>query len=319
MSDSRITETMHYLVTGGCGFIGSHLAHQLVAAGHDVTILDNFSTGRKEKAPAQATVMEADVRDAQAVAAAMNGIDGVFHLAAVASVERCTRAWAESHATNLTGTVHIFEAAAKIARTPSIVYASSAAVYGDAPTTPLHEQVVPHPLSAYGADKLACELHGRVAAMVHGVKNAAIRPFNVYGPGQQKGSPYSGVITLFFERVQAGEPFFIHGDGMQMRDFIYVEDVSAHFMAAMQWLEKQPDAVHERFNACTGIPVTIRDLAQTVQTVSGKQVGTEHQPARTGDIRTSWGDPSHASSTLGARAATALADGLSLTWKHVAS
>src|SRR6185437_16521969 len=192
-----------YLVTGGAGFIGSHLTDALLKRGDQVRVLDNLSTGKWENLDSKATLIVGDIADAGTVARAMDGVDGCFHLAAVASVELGNRDWLGTHRANLTGAITIFDAArrARPDRTVPVVYASSAAVYGDNPNLPLAETAQTRPMSAYGADKLGCELHGRVAAHVHGVRTVGCRFFNVYGPRQDPGSPYSGVISIFFNRI----------------------------------------------------------------------------------------------------------------------
>ncbi len=224
-----------YLVTGGAGFIGSHLVDALLARGDVVRVLDDLSTGKRENLDPRAMLTVGDVADAAVVAGAMQGVDGCFHLAAVASVELGNRDWLGTHRTNLTGAITIFDAArrARPDRTVPVVYASSAAVYGDTPDLPLAESAATRPLSAYGADKLGCELHGRVAATVHGVRNAGCRFFNVYGPRQDPGSPYSGVISIFFNRIGRGQGITIFGDGGQTRDFIYVADVVEALLTTM--------------------------------------------------------------------------------------
>ena len=174
-----------WLVTGGCGFIGSHLVDALLARGDTVRILDDLSTGKRHDVLAGAELRVGDVADRDEVARALTGVDGCFHLAAVASVERCTQDWLGSHRTNLTGTVTVFDAARSAGPSPlPVVYASSAAVYGDNPHVPLSETATTRPLSAYGADKLACEFHAQVAWGVHRVPNLGLRFFNVYGPRQ---------------------------------------------------------------------------------------------------------------------------------------
>jgi UDP-glucose 4-epimerase len=173
-----------YLVTGGCGFIGSHLADSLVADGHGVRILDDLSTGKRENAPAGAEIIIGDVADAATVTAAGAGVDGIFHLAAIASVQKSNDDWAGTHRVNLTGKINVFDAAREAAggNPVPVVYVSSAAVYGDNPDVPLSEEAETRPLTAYGADKLGCELHARVAHQVHKVPVAGIRFFNIYGP-----------------------------------------------------------------------------------------------------------------------------------------
>lgn len=170
-----------YLITGGCGFIGSHLAEALLAQGDEVMVLDDLSTGRIENLPAGVTFAEGDVADPAAVAEAMTGVDGCFHLAAVASVERSMTDWLQTHRTNLTGTISVLDAARRAKRSGPVpvVYASSAAVYGDNGRLPLGEDEGPRPLSAYGADKLGSESHAAVAARVHGMPTTCLRLFNV--------------------------------------------------------------------------------------------------------------------------------------------
>ena len=297
-----------YLITGGCGFIGSHLADLLVGKGHGVRVLDDLSTGRRENLPAGAELLIGDVADRGAVAEAMAGVDGCFHLAAVASVERCTRDWLGTHRTNLTGTITVLDCARKAGGRPGVpvVYASSAAIYGDQPQAPIHELMTPQPLSAYGADKLGCELHARVATAVHGVPAVGMRFFNVYGPRQDPKSPYSGVISIFCDRLLRNQPLTIFGDGEQVRDFVYVGDVAQALWQAMQ--TKLPAG--SVFNVCTGQPTSINRLVSTLASLLHTTPQVTHGPAREGDIRVSIGATPRAAEQLGFRAHTRLADGL---------
>jgi len=296
----------HYLVTGGCGFIGSHLVDALIAAGHRVRVLDDLSSGKRENAPAAAEMMIGDVADLAAVRGAISGIDGCFHLAAIASVARSNVDWLGTHRVNLTGAITVLEAA-RARRTP-VVYASSAAVYGDNPNVPLTEDAVTRPLTAYGADKLGCELHGRVAWHVHRVPNTGVRLFNVYGPRQDPNSPYSGVISIFADRVRRGVPMEIHGDGGQTRDFVFVSDAVAHLIAAMG---KAGEAAV--YNACTGRATSVSALADAIEAAAGKRVERRNSAARAGDIRASIGNPARARATLGVAANVPLTDGLKAT------
>jgi len=294
----------NYLVTGGCGFIGSHLVERLLNEGHHVRILDNLSTGKRENVPVGCEIVIGDVADALAVDAAMRKMDGCFHLAAVASVQKSVEQWLETHRSNLTGTINVFNAA-RHTRIP-VVYASSAAVYGDNADMPLKEHATLRPLTAYGADKLGSELHGRVAAVVHGVPNTGLRFFNVYGPRQDPSSPYSGVISIFSERISQGKRITIFGDGEQARDFIYVLDVVNFLRTAMDNISTTPQV----FNVCTGKATTIKQLARMLMTVRGERVSVERQATRKGDIRVSIGDPGYAMQHLGVKAQYALVDGL---------
>jgi UDP-glucose 4-epimerase len=299
-----------YLVTGGCGFIGSHLADALVTAGHRVLILDDLSSGRIGNAPPSAEIIEGDVADPVTVRRCMNMVDGCFHLAAIASVERANNDWLGTHRTNLTGTITILDAArADAARRIPVVYASSAAVYGDNPNVPLSENATTKPLSAYGADKLGCELHAYVAGRVHGLATCGLRFFNVYGPRQDPHSPYSGVISIFCERLRRGEGVTIHGDGRQSRDFIFVADVVRALMAALAAASREGPV----YNVCTGRSTTILDVVDTVAGLLGTPAAVEHGPARAGDVRTSLGDPARALRDLNFTAATDLRTGLAAT------
>lgn len=303
-----------YLVTGGCGFIGSHLVERLLAAGHAVTVLDDLSTGKRENLPASVPVTVGTIADPSVVDAAMAGMDGCFHLAAVASVDRSREAWLETHHTNLSGTIAVFDAARRA--NPNgpvpVVYASSAAVYGDNPAMPLREDATTRPLSAYGADKLGCELHARVADGVHGVPTTGFRFFNVYGPRQDPKSPYSGVISIFAGRIARGQPITINGDGEQVRDFIYVKDLVRCLTAAMD----APRAGAPVYNICTGVPTTVNRLAEVLASLSGRALDRSHGPARPGDIRVSIGDPTALRAAFGLSCGTSLEDGLrdTLEW-----
>jgi UDP-glucose 4-epimerase len=300
-----------WLVTGGCGFIGSHLVEALLKRGNRVRVLDDLSTGKRSNIPAGVDLRIGDVADERAVADALVGADGCFHLAAVASVQRCTEDWLSTHRTNLTGTITVFE---KVRRNGAasplpVVYASSAAVYGNNPQVPLKENATTSPISAYGADKLGCELHGKVAWEVHGVPNVGLRIFNAYGPRQDASSPYSGVIAIFADRVASNSALEIYGDGKQTRDFIYVGDVVAHFLAAMQDLRADARA----FNVCTGRGITILELAESIGGLAGRRPDIRHRAPRTGDIQASVGDPTKAMSAFGLIDRVDMRDGLRKT------
>jgi len=298
----------NYLVTGGCGFIGSHLADALLAAGHKVRIVDDLSTGRLANAPEAAELMIGDVSDPIVAFRALREMDGCFHLAAVASVERANQHWLQTHRVNLSATIALLEASKAHGQIP-FVYASSAAVYGDNPNTPLVEAAETRPLTAYGADKLGCELHARVAGGVHGVPTAGLRFFNVYGERQDPKSPYSGVISIFCDRMAAGQGVTVFGDGGQERDFVHVSDVVARLMQAMAAVDLSAPV----FNVCTGRPTTILDLAQTIGDVLNVDAEIAFGPPRAGDIRRSLGDPTYAQRRLGRHDTLPLEEGLALT------
>ncbi len=303
------------LVTGGCGFIGTHLCHALVNAGQRVRVLDNLSSGKASGIPDSAELIVGDVADANAVAEAMSDADGIVHLAAIASVERCNTDWVTSHRTNLTGTLTVMEAARDAAeRALPIVWASSAAIYGAARTLPIAERTSPAPMSPYGADKLGGELHGRAAAEIFGVSNTALRFFNVYGPGQDPYSPYSGVISIFAEKLAKGDGVTINGDGQQTRDFVYVGDVVRALIASLDRLLRrrrlEQDATFDAINVCTGRAVTVAMLAETLRDLTGSAGQIDYGPPRDGDIRDSVGDAARMQRLLSIRAETRLEEGL---------
>lgn len=282
-----------YLVTGGCGFIGSHLCDALIERGESVRILDDLSSGSPDNAPKGSELIVGSVAEPETVAAAMEGVQGCFHLAAVSAVEACTRDWLGTHRVNQSGAIAVFDAARRVRGAPiPVVYASSAAVYGDCRSLPIRETALPRPRSAYGADKLGCELHARVAAEVHGVATIGLRFFNVYGPRQNPASPYSGVISIFFDRLLCGDPIEIFGDGSQTRDFVFVADVVAALLAAMPAAAEGP--VPAVFNICSGVETPILDLARLIGEVCGSEPRMRFGPARRGDILHSRGECSRA-------------------------
>ena len=307
-----------YLVTGGCGFIGSHLCDALLDRGHRVRVLDDLSTGSLANIPREVALVEGDIRNPAAVAEAIAGCDGCFHLAAIASVERSNREWVETHQINLTGAIQVFAAArgAGSGGTPiPVVYASSAAIYGDQGDDPISETATAAPTSAYGADKLGCEHHARVASQIHGVPTVGLRFFNVYGPRQDPRSPYSGAISIFCDRIAAGRPVTIFGDGRQTRDFVYVADVARALMLALEHAGRRPLVL----NVCTGTTTSIAQLAHSLAGAIGRKPVIETGPARDGDIRHSCGNPSAAHAALGLVAQYSLDRGLALTVRAAAA
>ncbi|MFC3226853.1 NAD-dependent epimerase/dehydratase family protein [Marinibaculum pumilum] len=299
---------MRILVTGGCGFIGSHLISRLVAEGHEAVVVDDLSTGSTDNLPPHgAHLLQGDIRDRSLMDHAVAGVDGIVHLAAIASVERCTRDWQDSHSINIGAFVGLLECVAKSDHPKiPVVYASSAAVYGDCDRLPLGETEHVMPISAYGADKLACEQHARVAARIFGLHTVGLRFFNVFGPRQDPTSPYSGVISIFARRCLAGQPMRIFGDGGQSRDFIHVSDIVAALCAALEKAGPEPQV----FNVCTGGATTVRELAEQVAAAAGQVPRIETGPERPGDIRHSIGDPSRLNRVLEVTARTPLDEGL---------
>jgi UDP-glucose 4-epimerase len=305
-----------FLVTGGAGFIGSHLVEALLAAGHGVVVLDDLSTGKRANLPREVAFHHASITDPQAVRAALAGADGCFHLAAIASVQRAAEDWLGTNRVNLVGTIALLDAAR--ARRLPVVYASSAAVYGDCPIQPIGEDAPTRPLSAYGADKLGCELHAAVATGVHGVPTTGLRFFNVFGPRQDPTSPYSGVISIFAAQFRRGTAVSVFGDGGQTRDFVFVADVVAALLAAMARLRAGGAVANQAdvFNVCTGQATSVLGLARTIAELCGLTPELRHGPAREGDIRHSVGNPAAARVGLGFVAETSLRAGLAqvLTW-----
>src|SRR5258708_9673904 len=300
---------MRYLVTGGCGFIGSHSADMLLAAGHEVRILDDLSSGALRNKPVSAELIVGDVTDFATVEAAMRGADGVFHFAAVSSVERCNRNWIDAHHTNLTGTITVFAAArsAKNGGPIPVVYASSAAVYGRNSDPPPRESARTRPESPYCVDKLGCELHASTAFPIHGLPTCGLRFFNVYGPRQDPHSPYSGVISIFCRHARSKEPITIFGDGTPTTDFVYVHDVVRGVIAAMSRCGERADIM----NICTGRGTSLLDLVVMIDEKLGARTAVRFAERRPGDIHVSIGDPSLAETRLGFRARTSLRAGLS--------
>ena len=297
-----------YLVTGGCGFIGSHLCKALLSRGDAVRVLDDLSTGSFANLPSTVEFLFGDVTDSELVHHALVGVDGCFHLAAVTSVELSNREWIRTHRINLTGTITVFDAAIAAGLIP-VVYASSAAVYGDCASLPLRESSEKRPLSAYGADKLGCELHAQVAGKVHRLHSVGLRLFNVYGPGQDPKSPYSGVISIFCERLGRGEPIEVFGDGYQTRDFIFVADVVTALLKAMGTrLSGGPV-----FNICTGRATSVIELAQTISSLCDQVLAIRFRAAREGEIRHSCGDATAAKQALGLSNSMELRAGLAAT------
>src|SRR4051812_39033918 len=304
-----------YLITGGAGFIGSHLAESLIADGHRVRVLDNFFSGRAENLPsAGVELIRADVTQQEAVRDALDGVDGCFHLAAIASVEYCRKEWLLSHAVNLSGTVTILDEVRKAqhrsGRIIPVVYASSAAVYGNTSQVPISEETPTDPVNAYGVDKLGCEMHATVGGRLHELAVVGLRFFNIYGPRQDQNSPYSGVVSIFCRRILEGAPIEIHGKGTQVRDFVYVADAVRALRRAMRLAAPREPRV---FNVCTGSGTQIGELARVIAEVRGVPFAPRYVPSRIGDVLVSIGDPRKARRDLGFSAETDLAHGLTQT------
>jgi UDP-glucose 4-epimerase len=300
-----------FTITGGAGFIGSHLADRLLAAGHLVRVIDDLSTGHASNLDPRVELITADIRDQDALRTAMQGAAGCFHLAAIASVERTTQDWQGTHSINQSGSIAVLDMARQCGGIP-VVYASSAAVYGDIGAETAHEGLAPSPLTAYGVDKYGSELHARVGWSLHGVPSIGLRFFNVYGPRQDPASPYSGVISIFARLATEGRGVMVHGDGGQTRDFVYVSDVVDHLAAAMRHLGAVGQGA-AALNVCTGRNISVLNLARQILLTCGQNQPDSRisfGPARSGDIRQSLGDPTRAIAMLDVRAQTGLEQGL---------
>lgn len=298
-----------YLVTGGCGFIGSHLVAALERQGHAVRVLDNLTSGDAANLSSDTELVVGDIVDADIMTKSVAGVDGVFHLAAIASVSRSIDEWVDCHRTNVTGSVTVFDVVRHLAEPIPVVYASSAAVYGNPNSVPINEQTPVSPLTAYGADKYGSELHALVASRAYKIPTVGLRLFNVYGPRQDPASPYSGVISIFAGNLLKGRDLTIFGDGEQVRDFIYVEDVVAHFTASMNWAKSGAHV----FNACTGDAMSINELVRQLQAIVKADVRINFEEERRGDIRKSLGSPTSANYELGVKAEVPLSEGLRRT------
>lgn len=300
---------MKALVTGGCGFVGSHLVDRLIAEGHSVAVLDNLSSGKRENLNAKASLTQGDIADAAVVETLVSQAEVVFHLAAIASVQVCEEQPEVAARTNVTGTELLFKAAAK--KQIPVVYASSAAVYGDNPDLPLSETSSTTPLGNYGRHKLQNEV---IAAANKDAPSVGLRFFNIYGPRQDARSPYSGVISKFMSQAIAGQPLTFFGDGGQTRDFIYVADIVSLLMQS--WKHAKGCEV---FNGCTGNQVSLKELADTILSVASSRSPTQHALGRAGDIRHSLGSPLKASNILSFTAQTPLAEGLKALYESEAA
>lgn len=310
---------MRTLVTGGAGFIGSHIVEQLLRRGDTVRVLDNFSTGIRHNLEAvlgnlgtgsgkgNLEILEGDLRDAGTVKDAVQGVELVFHLAAFISVPQSISDPETCFSINVGGTVGLLEAARQ-AGVYKVVLSSSTAVYGDTDVLPTTEETPLRPLSPYALSKQVNELYARLYTSTLGLPVTALRYYNVYGPRQRPDSDYAAAIPIFVRRLVAGESVTIYGDGKQSRDFIFVKDVvHANLLAASS------DSAGEAFNICTGHETNLLDLLEELSEVSPHQPEVHFEPPRPGDIYRSVGDPKKAGDALGFRAETSLANGLAQT------
>lgn len=288
------------LVTGGAGFIGSHLVDALLKRGSSVRVLDDFSTGKRANLPdsRRLEVIEGDVADSVTVQQALKGCTAFFHLAAIASVERSVQDPVGTHKTNLEGSIVLFEQAVR-AKVQRGIYASSAAVYGDSQELPLLEASELKPQTPYAIDKLAGEQYLAFYHRAQRLKGTAFRFFNVFGPRQDPTSPYSGVISIFLERALRGDPITVYGDGLQSRDFVYVGDVVSALLAGYDDRSDRPEL--PVFNVGRGTGVTLQDLLAAIQRLPEcpAQLEVKYGAPRKGDIRHSLADNGRLRAELG--------------------
>jgi nucleoside-diphosphate-sugar epimerase len=302
-----------YLVTGGAGFIGSHLVERLVADGHDVTVLDDFSTGRFANIAhlegRQLRVVEGDIRQAKTVEKAVAGAQYVLHHAALPSVQRSVDDPVAANAVNVDGTLTVLMAARAAKTVKRVVYASSSACYGDTPTLPKTESMAPQPMSPYASSKLAGEHYCRVFFLNYGLETVGLRYFNVFGPRQDPESDYAAVVPKFVTMLLDKKRPFVFGDGKQTRDFTYVENVvEANLMACTA-----PKAPGEVCNIACGDRVTIAGLCNMIGEIVGWTCEPKLKPARAGDVRHSLADISKAQEVIGYRVRVNLQEGLERT------
>lgn len=295
-------------MTGGAGFIGSHLVRALLARGDRVRVLDDFSTGKAEnlaEVDGRFELIVGDLRHPASVADAVHGVDFIFHQAAFVSVPKSMIDPNLCYDINVQGTANLLEAARQ-AGIAQVVLASSAAVYGDSQEFPLHETVELRALSPYAASKQVDEIYAGMYTRAFGLPVVALRYFNVYGPRQSPDSDYAAVIPIFIRRLVDGKAPTVYGNGQQKRDFIYVaEVVRANLLAA-----ECPQAAGQAINICTGSETSLLDLLATLEGILPGAPQHQFGPARAGDIFRSLGDPSRAEQTLGFRAQVSLAEGL---------
>jgi UDP-glucose 4-epimerase len=309
-----------YLVTGGAGFIGSHIAEALVRDGVDVRVFDNLSTGTRDNLadcaglPGRLEFVEGDLRNMEDLRRAVAGVEGVFHQAALRSVPRSVDDPLSSNDVNVTGTLQLLMACREAKTVRRVVYASSSSVYGNDPTLPKVESLTPRPVSPYAATKLMGEYYCQIYTHLYGLEGVSLRYFNVFGPRQSPESKYAAVVPRFLESAMRGVPLEVHGDGLQSRDFSYIDNVVSANRLAMDARE----AAGKSFNVACGARYSVLDVAQAVGQGLGRQIQCEHQPTRAGDVRDTLADISQAEKVLGYRVKVDFQDGMRRTCAYFA-
>jgi UDP-glucose 4-epimerase len=307
---------MKYLVTGGSGFIGSHLVHTLLQQGGSVRVLDNFSTGKRENLEGLTSqfsgdrfeVIEGDLRNPSHVEEAVRGIDVIFHQGAFVSVPQSMSEPQTCFDVNITGTSRLFDLA-RAAGVRRVVIASSAAVYGESQALPLVEETLPQPLSPYAVSKRVDEMYAELFTSSFGLEAVALRYFNVYGPRQRPDSMYAAAVPIFARRLMDGKPVTVFGDGGQTRDLINVHDVVRANLIASEH-SKSPGKI---FNICTGVETRLLDLLDVLYELVPNAPQPEFAASRAGDIYRSVGSPKRAADVMGFHADVSLVDGLKET------
>ena len=296
-----------YLVTGGAGFIGAHIAEALIRRGDSVRVLDNFTTGKRANLAhlPDVEVVEGDIRDTARVCQAMARADYVIHQAALVSVTQSMADPATTHDVNVTGTLNLLTAAREEG-VKRFVLASTCAVYGDTDDLPLKETSAPRPLSPYAASKLIGEVYCQMFQRAYGVPTVCLRYFNVYGPRQDPNGEYAAAIPRFLQRMKQDLPPLIYGDGLQTRDFVYVSDVVRANLLACE----REEAAGQVLNVTSGRDVSLLELADTLNEVCHTHFTPRLEPARAGDIRHSRGDGTRLAAVLGFQPAISLLAGL---------
>jgi UDP-glucose 4-epimerase len=300
----------NYLVTGGAGFIASHISEALVARGHRVRVVDDFSTGYERNLRDGVEFVKGDLADPAVAASAVDGMEYVLHQAAIPSVPRSVDRPAESHRANVDALLNLL-IASRDAGVKRLVFAGSSSVYGDTEVLPKTETMPTNPLSPYALQKLMGEMYGQMFTRLYGFETVTTRYFNVFGPRQDPGSPYSGVISLFIKALHEGSRPVIYGDGEQTRDFTYVTNVVDGVLRAAE----TPGVAGHVFNVATSSRISLNQLLDTLKKIFGSDVEPIYKEARTGDVRDSQADISKAAKMLGYKPIVGLEDGLRETVK----
>jgi nucleoside-diphosphate-sugar epimerase len=296
------------LVTGGAGFIGSHLVEALLKINYQVRVLDNFMTGKRQNISSilsHIQLIEGDLRDFETVRKAAEAVDFIFHLGALPSVPRSIQDPITSNDVNIQGTLHVLEAARQM-KVKRVIFSSSSSVYGDSPILPKREDAVPNPLSPYAVTKLAGEHYCKVYYKIYGLETVCLRYFNVFGPKQDPTSQYAAAIPRFINALLVNKPPLVYGDGEQSRDFTYVDNVVQANILAIE----APEAPGQILNIAYGKQVTVNELIKTLNAILGKKIQPIYESSRPGDIRHSLADISQARRILGFSPTVSLEEGL---------